>query len=255
MQVLKHAVVVSSFILTWTQAATAQGLYWEVKAGGGTEGQTTKAYAVPQKMKVVGADGKVMILRGDLDKFYLVNPANKSYAEFSLADLEQGAKTTRARQEAAIAEIRKQMDKLPPDQRGQAEKMIERLESTKAAAPNTLELKATGETKKILGYTCTKYVATVAGNPLLVAWTTKDIKGFKALREDWLTYQKRFASRSANASSLAEAYGKLDGFPMETDANGVKTEVTKIDPRAIPASEFEVPSGYEKEIVKMPKAP
>jgi hypothetical protein len=39
---------------------------------------------------------------------------------------------------------------------------------------------------------------------------------------------------------------------METEAGSVKTVVTKVEPRAIPASEFEVPAGYTKESTRLP---
>jgi len=114
----------------------------------------------------------------------------------------------------------------------------------------------TGETQTLAGHTCTKYVATQDGKTVLVAWTAKDVKGFGALRGDWLEYQKRLASTNgAFGSALADAYAKIEGFPMETEMGNLKVAVTTVEARTTPASEFEVPAGYKKESVNIPKPP
>jgi hypothetical protein len=37
---------------------------------------------------------------------------------------------------------------------------------------------------------------------------------------------------------------KIDGFPMESSAMGMKTIVKKVEPRTTPASEFAPPAGF-----------
>jgi hypothetical protein len=43
-----------------------------------------------------------------------------------------------------------------------------------------------------------------------------------------------------------EAMKAIDGFPMETEAAGSKTTVTRLERKPTPASEFEAPAGYKK---------
>jgi len=245
-----HVILVAAVLLS-VRAAVGQGLYWEVQTTGVSDKpQTARAYAVPKKMKVISEDGKVMLLRGDQEKFYLIDPSKRVYHEFTLAQLEQGAKATRSQQDAALEQMRKQLPNLPAEERAQLEKQLEKMGGAEQSVH--VAVKSTGETKKILGRTCTKSVATSGSETILVAWTTKDIKGLDALREDWLNYQKRFASLGRAPGGLADAYGKLDGFPMETQVGSVKNEVVKIEPRKIPSSEFDVPTGYTNEVLPMP---
>ena len=136
------------------------------------------------------------------------------------------------------------------------EKMLPKAPGAEAAKPSAVVVKNTGETKTVSGHTCTKYVATEDGKTVLVAWTAKDVKGFEGLRGDWLAYQKRLAGTNRTFGSvIADAHAKLEGFPMATEMGDIKTLVTKVEPRTTAASEFEVPAGYTKENVNLPKLP
>jgi hypothetical protein len=44
----------------------------------------------------------------------------------------------------------------------------------------------------------------------------------------------------------AEAMQSIEGFPMETESEGSKTTVTKLERRPTPAGEFEAPAGFKK---------
>jgi hypothetical protein len=55
------------------------------------------------------------------------------------------------------------------------------------------------------------------------------------------------AMTPGGARSIADAFQKIQGFPVEVDTEqGMKNVVTKFDKRNTPASEFEVPAGYTK---------
>ena len=59
-------------------------------------------------------------------------------------------------------------------------------------------------------------------------------------RQEWNGGLGRWGGR------LAAAMENLDGFPMETIIGGMSSTVTKVEKKAIPASEFEIPAGYTK---------
>jgi hypothetical protein len=234
------------------QGASGQGLYWESQTTipGRDKPTVSKAYAVPKRMKVIGENGTVTILRADREMLIIANPARKAYSEFPFDQLEKGAKATHERMVASEERMRAQMNKMPPEQRAAMEKSMQQHgKGAKTALPPAVEITNTGETKKIGGYQCTKLVATANGETVLVAWTANDIKGFSALRADWNALQARFASLSGNLDASATARTKLEGFPMETEAGEIRTVVTIVEPRAIPDSEFEVPADYKKEPV------
>jgi hypothetical protein len=240
--------------VAWASAAAAQGLYWESTVSGiGSEARTAQIYSMPKMMKVLQADGKAVILRADQNKFITVDTKKRTYREMSFAEMESAAKSMQGQMELVRAEMEKRMKEMTPEQRAMMEKMLPKAPGAAAAA---VVVKNTGETKTISGYACTKYVATENGKPMLVAWTTKDVKGFETLRDDWLAYQKRLVGTNPTlGSAMVDAYAKIDGFPMETEMGGIKTVVTKVEARSTPATEFEVPAGYKQESVNLQPPP
>lgn len=229
-------------------AATAQGLYWEAFASGGLlaeRGVSTKNYGMPKMYKNEG-EGTIMIFRLDRDKVFRLNVKEKTYTEMTFAELEARMKEAGAKMEAALEGMERRLKNLPKDQREVLEKLMEGKVPPRLGK-GKVEVTPTAETRKILGYASTKFVAEQEGKPVLKAWVTKDIKEFEAMRKDWQEIQRRMLSMTPSAGRVfAEAVSRLDGFPLEMEVLGMKTQVTKVEIRAISPAEFEVPAGYTK---------
>jgi GLPGLI family protein len=236
--------------------ASAQGLYWETDNTGGKGGpQKAQFWAMPKMMKIAADDGNVVILRSDQDKLISIDNKAKSYWEMPFAELEAMSKQMQTQMEGARAEMQAKMKDLPPEQRAMVEKMMGKMQGGAEKEPN-VDVKATAESKKIEGFACTKYVATEDGKTILTAWTTNDIPAFAPMRADFVALQRRLnATNRTFRSGLSQAYEKIDGFPMETQTDTLKSVVTKVEPKAIAASEFEPPAGYKKEAPPMPQKP
>jgi hypothetical protein len=243
------------FFLYWANGALGQGLYWESQTTGiGSTARTTQTYAMPKKMKILNSDGRGMISLAGQEKIITFDTKTKTYREVTFAQMEAAGKAMQAQMQASRAQMEKRMKDMPPEQRSKMEQMLSRYPGADSGKP--LVVKNTGETKTIEGHLCTKYVVTDDGKTVLTTWTTKDLKGFDELREDWLAYQKRLEKVGRTfGSAVAEAYAKIEGFPMESEIGEIKIAVTKVEPRSISASEFEVPAGYKKESVNLPKPP
>jgi len=236
--------------------ARAQGLYWETDNTGGPGGpQTARFWALPKMMKIAGSDGHTVIVRSDQDKLISVDEKKKTYWEMSFTQLEQMSKQMHAQMESAMAQMKDKMKDMPPEQRAMVEKMMGQMQQGKEQpdkAPN-VDVKATGKTKEIAGYTSEEFVATENGKPILTAWTTEEVTAFKPMRGDFIALQKRLnETNRAFRSGLAEAYTKIEGFPMETEMGGVKSVVTKVESRPLQASEFEPPPGFKQEAPPAP---
>ena len=245
--------------IAWAGTATAQGLYWETTTTGvGTQPRTAQIFAVPKMMKIVQSDGRTVIVRADEDKLITIDPARQTYHEVGIAQLEGATHNAEGQADARRAQMEQRMKDLPPEQRAMIEKMLPSGAGAPGAkpAPAPVTVKNTGETKTINGYACTKYVATQGDKTVLVAWATKDVKGFEGLRDDWLKFQKRVLALhrmgGSAAVGVAEAYEQIEGFPMATEIGPVKTEVTKVEARTIPASDFQAPAGYKQEPLAIP---
>lgn len=107
----------------------------------------------------------------------------------------------------------------------------------------------TSETKKILDYTCTKYVVEAAygtKKSTQIFWTTTDIKDFDMKGMS----QQRFGN---NPQHLF--YDKIDGVPLRIEMmipeGNMIMEVTSLKRHALPAADFAIPTGYKETQLSM----
>jgi hypothetical protein len=146
-----------------------------------------------------------------------------------------------------MAELREKLKDMPEDRR----KMVEQMMGNKVPGAKNepkLEVVKSGDTKKISGYSCSRYIVNRDGKEILSVWATKDVKGFKAIRKDLDESQRRMAAMNPMiAKGAMEAMKQIDGFPIETDFGDTMKEVVfKVEGRSIPAKEFEIPEGFKK---------
>jgi hypothetical protein len=102
----------------------------------------------------------------------------------------------------------------------------------------------TGETAKIMGYNCTKYIAesTVQGRKVQqFFWTTTEIKGLD---------MKSLAQQQARNNQHALFYKKIEGVPLKMEMKQPEMtmimEVTAIKKQSLPASDFAIPAGFKE---------
>lgn len=245
MKRLMMVVLVAVFVA----AGYGQGMYWESTItipGQNQKEKLVKTFYVSKKMKTATeGESEYMIVRIDREKMYSVNPAEKTYSEKTFAEIEASGKQT----EQQMAKLQEQMKDMPAEQRKMMEKMLGA--NTPGKTEPKYEVVKTGEKKVINGFACTHYSMKQNEKEIASLWVTQDVKGFAAMRQDMMEQIRRMSM----LKGLAEAMSKLDGFLIEMDmTQGVKTLVTKVEQRAIAASEFEVPAGFTKvEPAGMPK--
>ncbi len=247
-----QALLASILLLTGSQAAWAEGLYWESSTSGVGQPENSRVYAMPRKIRVEQAGSHQVILRADRDELILLDTSKKTYQKLRFSDLESMARTAQEQMHSAMSQVEEEMKGMPAEQRAMVEKMMQKLPGKPAAKSATLTVEKTGEKKNINGFECTKYIATEDGKTVLTAWTTQDVKDFSALHEDWVSMQKRLAKMSPSMDAAGEAYGKMEGFPIQIDMGEIRTVVTKVEQRNTPPDAFEVPPGYKEEKIPLP---
>jgi hypothetical protein len=234
-----------------TVPAAAQGLYWESLSSGGPLGENprvAKTFAAPKKLKRED-ENTTIIVRLDKELMYMIRPKDKTYTEMSFADMEATLKSATDQANAQKEKLKERLKDLPPDQRAIAEKQLANNPLLKGndSKDAKVEVAVVGEKKQLLGHSCAHYVAKQEGKEILNAWSTQEIKEFDALRKDWLDISKRMSAMNPYmGKGIGEAFEKVEGFPLETEMSGVKTTVTKIEARATPDADFEVPAGFTK---------
>jgi hypothetical protein len=245
-----HLVAASAVLIT-APSLLAQGIYWESKSTGGPPvpgaggSKNEKNYAVPKKFKTDAGDNAI-IVRLDQEKMYMVDTKAKTYSEMTFAEMESTMKAFNAQMEEMM---KKQLEGLPPEQRAVAEKQLADHPAFKASKEPKVEVTKTDEKREIAGRSCVKHVVKENGKEAMIVWTTTDLKEFEALRGDFTQLMKRMALMNPAGKGAGQAFEKIEGFPLETEMKGMmamKRTATKVEPRSIPDSEFDVPQGFTK---------
>lgn len=234
------------------QPAFSQGMYWKSKQEGTVGEKITEGFMIPKMYKSVehGRDSSITIIRLDKEVIWRIHPAKKTYSETTFAQLEALTKKAAGKMDDAMAKMREQMQGMSEEQK----KMMEKMMGSKmpgGGGDGALEVRRTSEKKTISGFGCTKYVGKQGEEEFMTLWTTKDVDGFDALKADWKAFSRRWAALIPRiGKGLAEAYDTVEGFPVQTTMtlmnHTVTTTVTKVERRATPAREFEVPAGYQQ---------
>ena len=234
-------------VLAFAAGAYAQGLYWESKGSGAVGERSSKHYYMPKMFKSVeDEDGTVVIFRLDKEVLYTIHSKEKTYRRVTFAEMEAAMKKGSEKLDEKMAQLQKQMESMPPEQRKMMEDRMGAFMPDKGK-DQKIEIIPTGDRATISGFPSVKYSIKRNGKEMLALWTTKDLKGYDAMRGDFDQFMKRSMNMSPIAKGMAEAFTKVEGFPVQTEIGEMKETVTKVERRSIPASEFDVPVGYTLE--------
>lgn len=241
--------LVALLVFGFAGSAITQGLHWEAKMRGGggrilTE-RTEEMWAIPKMMKSVNKEtGEMQIVRLDKEVFiHTIDLREKTYEEITFAEMESMMKKAVGKMETEMAEV---LAGMPEEQRKKAEEMMADKMPGKSKDPK-IEVKKTGDTKTISGFSCTKFVVTRDGKEAMTMWATKDVEGFESMRKDWEEFSRRLMVMNPTGKGLGDAFRQIDGFPIQTEVNNYMTStVTMIETKAAPAREFEIPAGFKK---------
>lgn len=111
---------------------------------------------------------------------------------------------------------------------------------------NKVDIKVTktGETTKVLDYTCTKYVVDIKSKGQTMqqfVWATTALKDFDL---------KSLARQRAGNNQYRIFYEEIDGVPLKTEMatpqGKMSMEATDLKRQSLPASDFVIPSGYKE---------
>ena len=234
----------------------------------------TTVYVESDRMKFVNPDN-IMIFRGDLNRVWMIEPQKRTYIEMTPDTMRQMAgQMAGANQQmaAAMAQMQAEMAKLPPEQRAQMEAMMAGRgglgglaggRGGAPAAPPQVSYTKAGGSKTVAGYPCDQYRKTVNGQQEEDVCLAR-IGALGLSAADFQVFE-RFSTFMAPmmASSMAPKddimnWGDMNkaigfqGAPLDTvKYAGGKPEmqmtVNKIERTAIPASTYELPTGFAKQ--------
>lgn len=109
---------------------------------------------------------------------------------------------------------------------------------------SNVKITKTNETKTILNYPCTKYIAesTIQGQPFhQIFWATTAIKGLDL---------KKLSHYNIGDHQQSMFYEKIDGVPLRVEVKqpqfSMAMEAVSVERKSLPASDFAIPSGFKE---------
>jgi hypothetical protein len=203
---------------------------------------------MPKMMKVVQDTVRTFIVRLDKQLIIGMNDSDKTYWEMSFDDLQKSIASMASRRDQFMAQMKERMADMPEDQRAAMEERMKNMGGM-GGGPDTAKLTATatGETKTINGFACTRYDVKRDTASFMTVWASKDVKGYADLKQDFSDFRQKLASSNPMMGrNLLVGLSDIDGFPIQSEHGNFKTVVTKVVNQATPESEFNPPSSYKK---------
>ena len=195
-------------------------------------------------------EGRTLIWRGDEERLWVVDPADKSYVEVTRVEMEQVG--------ALMDDVRSQLAALGPEERAMVEQMMKgRGGSPMAPPPSTpaVTVRATGKTQTINGFPTRSYDVLNGDRLESEAWVAEwSATGLARQDFDGLTTLAEFVQKLAGPQAqglqggLVQKYGEggLPGVPIRAISGTSVHEITMIRREDVPASKFDAPAGFRK---------
>lgn len=200
---------------------------------------------------------------------WMSNPDRGVYWEGTIDELCTTIRdTTAAIGKAMHDAMEEQLSKLPPESRAKVEALRKQLEANRKTdegktGPGVVKVERTEETATIAGQPTRKYSVLVDGALYEEDWLTTDPALAKEFALDRASELMSRVSSCATASDPdpshpkgideGKIYQKLypQGWPLKTVAyaggkSHTKAEITKVEKRDVPESEFKPPAGFRK---------
>jgi hypothetical protein len=240
--------VLFSLLTAPTIAQAADGILMtqRVTSGGAPFTVQVRIEATRMRTEMAGPDGlmNVTIFDGGKQVLYIVDPARKTYMEMTKADVDRLS----AQLQGSAAQMKAQLEKMPPAQRAQMEAMMKGVQHTRTGSDT------------VGRWTCDKYDLTIGGQKIgEVCMVNPATLGFGATDFDVMRQMGTFYSAMAplmpnqlSGVSGIDQRGSSD-FPVKTvimmgqGQTVTTTEVIEAVRQTFPDSLFAVPAGFTKQ--------
>lgn len=257
--------LLTALVLCLSTAALADlTMVSETTAMGKTRNVTLSAKGGKAYFEMKEGDGGptiTMLRDADAKKMFLIDHPKKVVMVMT----EEDSKALEAKQAEFRAQMKAQLEKLPPEKRARFEAtMLGGVTADGKAPVFTYEKKKT-PARKVSGFTCQDYTINRDGKPhgegCFMTWKEA---GFSA--DEFKAIMVRAMPNSMNAGPMGAAFdaaANAPGFPayrkVIDDAGNVTSETTvkSISKTAVAASNFELPKDYEQKSMAgaMPRGP
>ena len=200
--------------------------------------------ATRTRTEMAGPNGvmNVTIFDGGKQVLYIVDPARKTYMEMTKADVERLS----AQMQGSMAQMKAQLEKMPPAQRAQMEAMMKGVQHTRTGSDT------------VGRWTCDKYDLTQGGqkigevcsvNLATLGFGATDFNVMRQMGAFYSTMAPLMPAQLTGVSGFDQ--GSSSDFPVKTvmmvPGGTMTTEVVEAGRQTFPDSLFAVPAGFTKQ--------
>jgi hypothetical protein len=258
------APAVSAVLLAFALPAAAEDLtiVSKVTRDGGAPTMAT-SYLSSTHARVVQPDGQEALIDLGSGQITVIDGRKKEYFVVTRQDMDaMKARMQQMMNSPEMQRAQEQMKSLPPE-------VQKRMEGMMGGAAGAFDVKKTGTTRKIAGYTCENWTVTMGSiskteqcmtSELPIPVTTWD--AYRDFAEGMRGMMASMGPMGKGMADLATKMKDMRGFPLATTTNvnvmgrstNVVSEVVEVKKGAIPASAWAIPEGYRKVDSPMTKA-
>lgn len=247
--------------------AASAGVYVELvnhDIPGNTTELAQKMYVEGGNGRFVDEEGRATIIKGNT--MFIVDDADQSYIEFDKATMEQLSKQIGA----AMARMKEQLAKMPPEQRAQIEAMMAKSPGMGGEDQKwVVDVVDTGKSDKVDGRSCRVWDVKRNGelDDQLCVVPFAQLPGKENFQAVFANFARVFEEMAKSVPALSGvmsnefgAQTKVGGFPVrsrsyEDGKLGSEEQLVKVwREQAIPAAMFEIPAGYKPKKMPAPGA-
>jgi hypothetical protein len=212
--------------------------------------QTTTSYISDDHVRMSSSEGHEMIVDFKTGQMTTLDHKKKTYYVTTRQDMDTFA--ARMKEQMNSPEMKKaqeQMKNMPAEQQKAMSGMF------------TVDVHDAGTSRKVAGYTCENWVMKMGQMSTTEECLTNDLQYpaqawtmYKNFSDSMRSAMSAMGPMAQSASSMGEQLKKMKGFPLArnttVDIMGRKmvstNEVTEVRKGSVPASAWDVPSGYTK---------
>ena len=210
-----------------------------VSSVSGTGGSSTSTQYVTSD-KIRTSDGQTdSIIDLANGKITMIDHKKKQYSEMTAEEVNAAFEKLNAQ----MKQMEEQMKNAPAF-----------LKKTMGAGAAEVKVSKGGAPRKIAGYDCDHYVATMGESNKMEFWVTKAIKPPTQYYDAFKIQVSAMGPAGQNLGKAYEEMKKIDGYPLASSTTfkmmgmtlNTGNEATEVKKGPVPASAFEIPSGYKK---------
>lgn len=234
------------------------------------QSQTRPAYSVQLKQNLVRishpegkqADIMINLMTGDLVQ---LNPKTKSFFKINTSTLNQYVSLYRENKGLMQGLISQGIKHLDTQKQGQIQQMLQQFEQN-SASPESISLKNTGYTDRLLGVQCKIYAISDQGkrtSDVCIAeyqqleLSQQDIESFEQLKKLAQQFEQSTPEKQDMLSMIVNGLEKIKGIPLKIvnyyPSGNIKSVIQagSISLRSVPKIAYQIPPDFQQKLAPL----